>query len=541
MDLISWGLPQLQKLLPLDEESLHQVITYADTLPKDQSAEHLKNLLGDSPQALEFIATFNQRRRGAPASENAQSKPREDINEVPKPAAKRKKQKAPLHGLPARKLGDQGDTSGAYIKKDEDDYMPAKAKAKKDSQPHSQFALQQNQPDALQLPNTQTTSASPKASPRLPPSAAGQLISDSLPVSRNTSRNASRNASPAPKPKTKVNIVGGTAMQGQSTVLNDLDSAIRTLEIQTNPSLMPSAEENAKRRCKCMATRHPLLEAAPNCLNCGKIICIKEGLGPCTFCGNTLLSQSEIQAMIRILKDERGKERMQANNAAYKRADVSAVPRPFANRRTPPSSAPTSDSESEQLEAARRHRDKLLNFQAQNARRTRIHDEAADFETPDAGTNMWATPQERALQLKRQQKILRENEWNARPEYEKRRVVASLDLAGGKVVKRMAPVERPKTPESEEDEQISTPPPTNGGSGAFSKNPLLGKLIRPVAKVDVKGKAPEREREREREREPMWRRVQDDEDDNERWILDGGLYGGRETLKQLESEEPPCG
>ena len=26
-----------------------------------------------------------------------------------------------------------------------------------------------------------------------------------------------------------------------------------------------------------------------------------------------------------------------------------------------------------------------------------------------------------------------------------------------------------------------------------------------------------------------WRRVQDDNDDNEEWILDGGVYGGRSS------------
>ena len=49
---------------------------------------------------------------------------------------------------------------------------------------------------------------------------------------------------------------------------------------------------------------------------------------------------------------------------------------------------------------------------------------------------MWASPAERAQQLKRQQEVLREMEWNAKPEYEKRRVVASIDLQGRKVVRK---------------------------------------------------------------------------------------------------------
>jgi hypothetical protein len=535
MDLSTWAVPQLSKLLPLDEDSLKQIVVYADTLPKDKAAEHLKNLLGDSPQALEFISSFNQRRRTEHSAGVPSEHHHDDLSEVPKPKP-RKKKAAGLNKLPPpRRPDDSGDTSGGYMKTDLEDYMSAKPKSKNLSVADA-LALKVK-PEPLQTGQSESSAVAHKTSPlpsrsstpKLPPSAAGPLISDS--------RSSSRKGSPAPKTRAKVSITGGTAMHGQSTVVNDLDSAIRALEVQTNPTLQPSAEENARRKCNCMATRHPLLEAAPNCMNCGKIICVKQGLGPCTFCGNPLLSSNEIQSMIRILREERGKEKMEVNNASHKRAEISKAARPFQSLSTPvSSSAPSSDSETEKLSAAKAHRDKLLNFQAQNARRTRIHDEAADFETPDAGTNMWASPQERALQLKRQQKMLREQEWNARPEYEKRRVVASIDLVGGKVMRRMAAAERPRTPDSEDDPdmEVQASEPTAVGSGAFSRNPLLGKLIKPVATIDGKGKGIERKRE------PMWRRVQDDEEDNEQWILDGGAYGRGEAVEP-GTEEPACG
>jgi hypothetical protein len=244
--------------------------------------------------------------------------------------------------------------------------------------------------------------------------------------------------------------------------------------------------------------------------------------------------------MVRVLREERGKEKMAANNANQKRADVSLAPRPFSTPRatTPVSSNPASDveSENEKLAKAKQHRDKLLAFQAQNAKRTQVHDEAADFETTTAGLSMWASPQERAMQLKRQQKALREQDWNARPEYEKRKVVASIDLSGKKLVKRMAATERPATPESEDEPPESMQRPQEGntlssGSGAFSKNPLLGGLIRPTIKVEEsKGK------ESGGERRQTWRRVQDDNDDNEQWILDGGVYGSRADNVSLEMD-----
>ena len=72
--LEGWALPRIQQLLPIDDESLKQVIQYADTLPKDAAAEHLKNLLGDDGKALEFISSFNLRRQGAPVA-SAQAQP----------------------------------------------------------------------------------------------------------------------------------------------------------------------------------------------------------------------------------------------------------------------------------------------------------------------------------------------------------------------------------------------------------------------------------------------------------------------------------
>ena len=314
-----------------------------------------------------------------------------------------------------------------------------------------------------------------------------------------------------------------------------------------------------------MATRHPLLAAAPNCLKCGKVICVKEGLGPCTFCSSPLLSQDDIQAMVKALKEERGKEKMEVNNASARRAEVSQKPRPFqasslsmtANPPLPSAASSTTNAVDATLTAAKQHRDKLLNYQSQNAKRTHVIDEAADFETPSAGQSMWSSPVERAAQLKKQQKVLREQEWNARPEYEKRRVVVSVDLVGGKVVKRMGAAERPKEAEEDSAGAERVGEATMGGdggvnygnqvrgkgvgSGAFGRNPLLGSLIRPVwnrkGTEGREGKENEDEEHEETGRKEMWRRVQDDYEDNEEMILDGGIYGGRADGERRLGEE----
>ena len=274
---------------------------------------------------------------------------------------------------------------------------------------------------------------------------------------------------------------------------------------------------------------------------------MKEGLGPCSFCGSPLLNPDDVQAMIRELKDERGRERMAVNASANRRAEVSKKPAPFTQPRV--GDADDGSSLADAAAKAREHRDKLLNFQAQNARRTTVRDEAADFDVSGAVTglgSMWASPEERAKELKRQQKLMREMEWNAQPDYEKRRQVLSIDLVGGKVVRKMAAIERPVTPESDEDEGVlgetSGNAASNGsrtGGGTFSANPLLGALLKPVYEIkEGNGKGKDTgEPQSRRDRKKGWRRVQDDLDDNEDVILDGGIHGHVGAA----GDEPECG
>ncbi|KAL6721937.1 hypothetical protein ACLMJK_001042 [Lecanora helva] len=532
MSSSNWAVSQLSNLLPLDDTSLNEVLDYTSTLPKDAAAENLKNLLGDSPKALEFISGYNARRE-APSTKPSQT-------EAPKNARKAQKKKPPLNNLPPpRQVEDHGNVPGAYQKKNEEDYTTSnKGRGSMRATP-STFALS-NKPDAQQLPKT-----TPAASSKPPPSAAGPLISD-LPNIHSSSRTSSRTSSPAPK--TKINVAGGAPMHGASTTLQDLfmkDSAIRSLELQTNPSL--TTADPSARRCNCNATRHPLLAVAPNCTNCGKIICVKEGLGPCTFCSAPILSSTDIHSMIESLRQERGQERMNANNASYRRADVASTPRAFqTSQNTATSSLASRNTADKTLDLAKEHRDRLLAYQAENARRTQIIDEAADFETPTSGLSMWSSPIERAAQLKRQQKVLREQEWNAKPEYEKRRMVVSVDLVGGKVVKRMGDVERLKDEELDDGGDVDTGAVGGGddSGGAFSKNSLMGGLIRPVWKgkgQDMNVAGNEDNDKENQPRKSTWRRVQDDNDDNEEWILDGGIYGDNNDERRLGDEKHAYG
>ncbi|KAJ5595558.1 uncharacterized protein N7459_001766 [Penicillium hispanicum] len=491
-DLAAWALPRLGQLLPLDEESLKQIVDYSATLSKDACADHLKNLLGDSPAALEFISSFNARRQPvAPASaqNDAMSTSTDRIK------GRNRRDKKPLHSAgPPRRPANYGDVGGGYMKSEkEEEYMSASR-----SSPHHA---------GLSAPGSSASSrahspmpASATADFKAPPSASGPVLSDMLPNVRSKTSKPSRHGGGASSSK------GGAALTTNN--ISDLTSAIAALEVSTNPTL--GAE---RRKCTCYALIHPLFDPAPNCLNCGKIICSLEGLQPCSFCSTPLLSAEEIQSMIRELRAERGQEKMRAHNDSVHH---DGGPRPSGS------------SSSSKLDAAKAHRDKLLQFQAQNARRTKVVDEAADFETPNVASTLWMSPAQRALALKKQQRIQREMEEQARPEWEKKKTVMSLDIKGGKVrrVYQSAAAEPTSEPTSDPDPMdIAETDRSSGESHAFSRNPLLaaGGLMRPVWRApDTKKAAEGAERT---ERKQTWRRVQDDNDDNEQWILDGGLHG----------------
>ncbi|KAI5287636.1 glucokinase, partial [Ascosphaera aggregata] len=480
--IIAWALPRIAEILPLDAESLTQLLEYASTLSTEEAAAHLQNILGDSPATLEFVSSFNGMRRSAGFGVSTSGKSTPSSARA-SPSASRNSSRAPAA-------------------------MGGKGKG------------------AAQAPKP-SSSASP-----------GHYISEYLPNVR---------SKPARQPQNKGSSGGAadssTKSKGfksaNSTTTNnlaDLTSAIAALEISTNPTLSRKQE---RRKCNCAGTVHHLFTTAPNCLNCGKIICALEGLQPCSFCDKPLLSNDEIQEVIRELKNERGSEKMRIHNEGQQRRPAT----------TSSSHDPTWNDSG--LAAAKAHRDKLLSFQAQNAQRTKVIDEAADFETPNVGSTQWMTPAQKALALKKHQRILREMEEKAKPEWERKKMVMSLDVKTGKVI-RMVDKGQGGTYEDEEMqcakekerlleqklelEAASSEHQLGVGTGAFGHNPLLasGGLVRPVWDPKGKGQAT-----RHREQKQTWRRVQDDDDDNEQWILDGGLHGLTMQDNLLTTDEPP--
>ena len=217
MESSNWAKSQLSRLLPLDDVSIQQVLDYTAGLPKDAAAEHLKDILGDSPKSLEFISSYNSR-RDAPATSAASTAPSAaSRSQSPVPKPQRKKGKPPLNKpLPPRQVENHGDVTGAYQKRNEAHYMAGKSSSNRRDQSLSNTLALSEKPEARQVPKT---TSGPSFRP--PPSASGPLISD-LPNVRSGSRNSSRGSSPAPK--TTVTVPGGASMHGASTTLQDLVS-----------------------------------------------------------------------------------------------------------------------------------------------------------------------------------------------------------------------------------------------------------------------------------------------------------------------------
>lgn len=419
-ELETWSIPRLKRLIPLDDTSLREIITYTATLSKPAAADHLKNLLGDDGPALEFIASFNSRRKagddgvasagagtgvGASVTTTGVSdRGGDDDGHVPARSRQgkhggAKKSKPGLHSAgPVRLPQGHGDVAGGYTKQ----YDGGREKA------HGKFAMT----DALHLPtasnaatgsvgSSRDVSPAPgknAASTKLPPSASGNLISD-FGFANVRSKQAKKPQGHAshqqydlsgsqPQSGTSTPVSGGKARTTTGTTtssVSDLTSAIAALELSTNPSL-----STHRRKCTCNASIHPLFTTAPNCLNCGKIICALEGLQPCSFCDAPILTKTQVQEMIRALKDERGIEKMVAHNigqqSQYSGRGTPTMT-PFSGSGTP------TDSGDEAIARATAHRDKLLAFQRENAQRTKIHDEAADYDsTLTTGATQWMTP-----------------------------------------------------------------------------------------------------------------------------------------------------
>lgn len=211
--------------------------------------------------------------------------------------------------------------------------------------------------------------------------------------------------------------------------LQDIDSILTQLETENS-----QRDSKVRRVCNCMARRHPLFEFAPNCLNCGKIICTKEGLQPCSFCGSDIIPPKDRDAIVKLLEKEKeelvtkkqelynpslqktkkkivvkmnaGEKFWDAQDRAFKLAEKELQSKKSTGLVAENASG-TKETKDQDLQKAKERLETLLDYQATGEERTKIIDNASDFEMPSQ--SLWLTPEERALNLKKQQRLMRES------------------------------------------------------------------------------------------------------------------------------------
>ncbi|KAG0210859.1 hypothetical protein BGX28_008826 [Mortierella sp. GBA30] len=282
--------------------------------------------------------------------------------------------------------------------------------------------------------------------------------------------------------------------------LSELEKAIRAIDLATES--VNAAKE--RKPCYCLATKHKLNVFAPNCLNCGKIICALEGPGPCTYCGNPVVSIDQQQAMILELKREKAALAKQQQMAtAKRRAKATAVSTAgYASKLGGGMTSATgtaggwvgldgSDAmtEEEELEEAKKaslaqaHKDRLLEYDRTSARRSHVIDQATDFVLPGDRPNLWLTEEERQDEAAKARQNL-EKATAAASGYQRAKVM-TIDVVNRRVV-----VEAAATSHIDEDEDDAVPEPVNkfdkakstsisggdkhgGRGGTFAMNPLL--------------------------------------------------------------------
>ena len=146
--------------------------------------------------------------------------------------------------------------------------------------------------------------------------------------------------------------------------------------------------------CDCQSLRHALVN---NCLSCGKIICAQEGSGPCLFCGSLVVTNEEQSVL-----DKKNKK----SDLLYKKL--------------------VGDEGRSQYQAAVDNKNRLLDYQANSAKRTQIIDDESDYFNVD--TNKWLTPEQREAMKKRKEE---QHEEKHKSRLDRK---ITFDFAGRKVV-----------------------------------------------------------------------------------------------------------
>ncbi|KAJ2057469.1 hypothetical protein GGI17_005627 [Coemansia sp. S146] len=311
------------------------------------------------------------------------------------------------------------------------------------------------------------------------------------------------------------------------------------------------SRRTAKRKrvkCECQASEHALLT---NCLTCGRIICDKEGPGPCMFCGAHVESpdqqlQQHMQRLLNRAEEAKQQHGTLASSGSARKTQSSGgmsyslkagggfgtrdaellwPANEEANPSTESGSAPTlgavaelseeeylqlafkalaidssvadpaSVREAEAWVKAMRRKEKLLDFDRTAAQRTKLIDQASDFDPHALGK--WMTPIEKAEAARRAAAKLKEDEDREHRRRQGTRVLR-LNFAKGTIdmsrpdeadsdVKASGIDNLPANPPALKAAAAAAAPsrPSAASGGSFAHNPLLGGAAEPKFVLSV--------------------------------------------------------
>ncbi|KAJ2665945.1 hypothetical protein IW148_001303 [Coemansia sp. RSA 1199] len=221
-------------------------------------------------------------------------------------------------------------------------------------------------------------------------------------------------------------------------------------------------------KCECQASEHTLIT---NCLECGRIVCDKEGPGPCMCCGNNVDGP-----------DQQLEQHMQnqAQSAASDGAHVELSDDEYmalalqALKIDKQTASAQSLREAESWVQATKRKERLLRFDRTAAQRTRLIDQSSDFD-PNA-IDKWMSPEEKAHAEKLQsEQRSRDNEREARLKRGMR--VLRLNFKTAEVDIR--PETEDAEPKIEPKVPVAQKPAKKDREGAFAHNPLLTQTSEP--------------------------------------------------------------
>lgn len=132
------------------------------------------------------------------------------------------------------------------------------------------------------------------------------------------------------------------------------------------------SDKSARNLCDCEATKHPLVN---NCVNCGRIVCLSEGPGPCFFCGHA----------VNYYNAAAPPSTMNKNSDKFKQFPYDEIIIP-----------------EEEVSETMKLRNRLLEFDKDCASRTSVIDDECDYYQAN---NLWLTKEQREQWKKLEQNV----------------------------------------------------------------------------------------------------------------------------------------